>query len=42
MNEFEDFKQSLIASGYSEEMAQTIAEGFEKAVKPTNQKGAKK
>jgi hypothetical protein len=36
MNEFEDFKQSLIESGYSEEMAQTIAEGLAKAVKPNN------
>ena len=37
MQKFEDFKQSLIQSGYSEEMAQKIAEGLAKAVKPNNQ-----
>jgi hypothetical protein len=37
MSEFEEFKQSLISSGYSEEMAQKIAEGLAKAVKPNNQ-----
>ena len=37
MNEFEDFKQSLIESGYSEEMAQKIAEGMARAVKGNNQ-----
>jgi hypothetical protein len=37
MEQFEDFKQSLIESGYSEEMAQKIAEGLQKAVKPSNQ-----
>lgn len=42
MENFEDFKESLIASGYSEEMAQTIAEGLVKAIKPTSQKGEEK
>lgn len=36
MNEFEDFKQSLIESGYSEEMAQKIAEGMARAIKPNH------
>jgi flavodoxin len=36
MSEFEEFKQSLISSGYSEEIAQKIAEGLQKAVKPNN------
>lgn len=35
MDEFEDFKQSLIESGYSEEMAQKIAEGMARAIKPS-------
>jgi hypothetical protein len=42
MSEFEEFKQSLISSGYSEEMAQKIAEGLAKAVKPINQKEGNK
>ena len=42
MSEFEEFKQSLISSGYSEEMAQKIAERLAKAVKPTNQKEGNK
>lgn len=41
MQEFEDFKQSLISSGYSEEMAQKITEDLAKALQPTNKKGDK-
>lgn len=37
MSEFEEFKQSLIESGYSEEMAQKIAEGIARTVKGNNQ-----
>lgn len=37
MNEWEDFKRSLIESGYSEETAQKIAEGMAKAFKSNNQ-----
>ena len=36
MEEFSDFKQRLIESGYTEEMAEKIAEGMARAVKGNN------
>lgn len=42
MQKFEDLKQSLIQSGYSEEMAQRIAEGLKEVLQPINQKEGKK
>jgi hypothetical protein len=41
MQGIEDYKQSLISIGYSEEMAQRIAEGLVKALQPTNREGDK-
>lgn len=41
MQEFEDLKQSLIQSGYSEEMAERIAKGLAEALQPTEKKGDK-
>ena len=35
MSEFEEFKQSLIRDGYSEEMAHTIAKDIEELSKPS-------
>jgi|688.fasta_scaffold199679_2 hypothetical protein len=36
MSEFEEFKQSLIESGYSEEMAEAIAGKMARAIKPSH------
>ena len=41
MNNLEKFKQSLIQSGHSEEMAQKIVESLVKALQPTNREGDK-
>jgi aromatic ring-opening dioxygenase catalytic subunit (LigB family) len=35
MSEFEEFKQSLIESGYTEEIAEAIAERMARATKPS-------
>lgn len=37
MNEFEEFKQSLIESGYSEEVAEEVAKRMARVVKGNDQ-----
>jgi hypothetical protein len=42
MENFADFRQSLIASGYTPEMAEKIAEGMARAVNTNNQEEGNK